>query len=378
MDMECESEYAIEETSEDHAFSQSNAPKHKKTTVPGGKVQDNMNSKRKHKSLTLAQKIDICKTKASNPGIKNTELAAKYGVGQSTIHDILKKKDRYLSRQPNSYTASLRRERAPKYPNIEQALALWIDQATNDNCTLSGHILLAKAASFAQRFGIEDFKGSQGWLEKFKKRYNVQEYVRCGEANSANLLDLRQQRRDLQKVLERWDLKDVFNCDETALYWKLEPSRTLARQPIAGTKKPKDRVTILLACNATGTERLTPVFVHKYKKPRCMRYIDQKTLPVYYYWNSSAWMQLSIFSKWLSQVNSDLRKQQRKILMLMDNATVHSIEESNSFSNIVLHYLPKNTTAHLQPCDAGIIYSFKASNFICFFCFICTKFVCMQ
>jgi len=136
----------------------------------------------------------------------------------------------------------------------------------------------------------------------------------------------------------------------------------LARQPIAGTKKPKDQVTIMLACNATGTECLTPIFIHKYKTPRCMRYIDHKTLPVLYYWNSRAWMQLSIFSRWLTQLNNEMQKKRRKILLLMDNATVHQVEDRNSFSNITLHFLPKNTTAHLQPCDAGIIYSFKASN----------------
>ena len=173
---------------------------------------------------------------------------------------------------------------------------------------MSGHIVLSKAAYFAQRFEIPDFKGSHGWFDRFKKRYNVQEYVRSGEANSAPLGDLDQHRSDLQDLLGAWDLEDVYNCDETALYWKLEPSRTLARHRIAGTKKPKDRITLLLACNATGTVKLTPVFIHKYKNPRCMRQIDQRNLPVYYYWNSSAWMQISIFSRWLSQLNSDLQK----------------------------------------------------------------------
>jgi DDE superfamily endonuclease/Tc5 transposase DNA-binding domain/CENP-B N-terminal DNA-binding domain len=327
------------------------------------KLKLNNPKKRKHTSLTLNQKIEICKVKENNPRIKNVELAVCYNIGESTICDILKKKEHYLSLQINDYIGSLCRERSSKYPNVEQALALWIDQATENNCTLSGHIISTKAANFAQRLGIENFKGSNGWFDRFKKRYNVKQYTRCGEANSAPLEELPQQRIELQDLLANWDLNNVYNCDETALYWKLEPSKTLARYSIAGTKKPKDRVTILLACNATGTSKLMPVFIHKYKNPRCMQNIKKSNLPVNYYWNCSAWMQSSIFFNWLSKLNSDLRKKKQRILLLLDNATVHALEEGFSFSNIVLHYFPPNTTAHLQPCDAGIIYSFKVNKF---------------
>ncbi|CAJ0926935.1 13197_t:CDS:2 [Entrophospora sp. SA101] len=73
---------------------------------------------------------------------------------------------------------------------IEQSLALWIDQAASDNCTLSGHIVISKAKVFAQHFQINDFKGSNGWFVRFKRRYNISEHVRCGEANSAPLEEL--------------------------------------------------------------------------------------------------------------------------------------------------------------------------------------------
>ena len=123
-----------------------------------------------------------------------------------------------MSIQPNDYAANLRRERSAKYPSIEQALALWIDQATDNNHTLSSHIVTAKAAKFAQQLDIPDFKGSSGWLARFKKRYNVREYIRHGEANSAPLDDLPQHRKDIQELLSTWDLDNVYNCDETALY----------------------------------------------------------------------------------------------------------------------------------------------------------------
>jgi len=267
-----------------------------------------------------------------------------------------------LSLQPNSYTENLHRERTARYPNIEQALALWIDQTTSANYTLSGYTIIEKAKTFAKAFDILNFKGSNGWFEKFKKRYNVREYIHCGETNSAPLENLPQYRNDLQDLISAWNLDDVYNCDETGLYWKLEPSKTLSRRPISGTKKPKDCITVLLTCNATGTSKLTPLFIHKYKNSRCLQNIDKNNLPVYYYWNSSAWMQSTIFSHWLMKLNQDMRKLRRNILLLLD--------EEVSFSNITLHYLPPNTTAHLQPCDAGIIHSFKVSNFFNQFFFV--------
>lgn len=43
--------------------------------------------------------------------------------------------------------------------------------------------------------------------------------------------------------------------------------------------------------------------------------------------------------------------------MLLDNAGSHTIPDS--LSNIAIKFLPSNTTAHLQPLDAGIFWSFK-------------------
>ena len=66
-------------------------------------------------------------------------------------------------------------------------------------------------------------------------------------------------------------------------------------------------------------------FIYRHKKPRAMRNLDYANLPVYYYWNESAWMQASIFNDILLKLNSDMKKQNRNILLLVDNASVHII-----------------------------------------------------
>ena len=74
-------------------------------------------------------------------------------------------------------------------------------------------------------------------------------------------------------------------------------------------------------------------------------------------------MRSDIWESWLSYINEGFRIQNRHILLLADNAASHRIqtgENSLQLTNITLHYLPPNTTSHLQPMDAGIIHSFKA------------------
>ena len=49
-----------------------------------------------------------------------------------------------------------------------------------------------------------------------------------------------------------------------------------------------------------------------------------------------------------------------KILLLLDNAPSHPPSAENLSNNIQLAFLPPNTTSILQPCDQGIIKTFKS------------------
>jgi hypothetical protein len=226
--------------------------------------------------------------------------------------------------------------------------------------TVTGTIIQQKALDFAGLLNFHDFKVSQGWLEKFKQRYSIKSFNKHGEAQDASLNEIPQMKVTLREVIRQYRREDVFNCDETALFWKMEPKRGLSTGPISGTKKNKDRVTILLTCNSTGTEKLAPLFIHRYKNPKPIRGINKDTLPVDYYWNNTAWMQTSIWNDYLRKLNEKILNENRHILLLVDNAPTHILTDDDTLTNVTIHYLPPNTTAHLQPCDAGIINSFKA------------------
>ena len=61
----------------------------------------------------------------------------------------------------------------------------------------------------------------------------------------------------------------------------------------------------------------------------------------------------------LTRFNRKLLLEQRKVVLIPDNATCHPKSKIDSFSQIKIIFLPKNTTSRLQPLDAGIIQNFK-------------------
>lgn len=73
-----------------------------KTKPVNSKKQPNETS-RKRKSLTAAQKKEICFKKTSTPLLKQKELANEYDVSEGMISDILKEKDQWLAIDINSF-----------------------------------------------------------------------------------------------------------------------------------------------------------------------------------------------------------------------------------------------------------------------------------
>ncbi|RHY23066.1 hypothetical protein DYB32_009312 [Aphanomyces invadans] len=68
----------------------------------------------------------------------------------------------------------------------------------------------------------------------------------------------------------------------------------------------------------------------------------------------------ALFTSYVCTLDEQMSTENRKILMLVDNASSHKVDETVTLLNVRVEMLPKNTTAHLQPQDDGIIAAFKA------------------
>lgn len=81
----------------------------------------------------------------------------------------------------------------------------------------------------AEKLKLDNFKASDGWLQNFKVRHDVKFRTEQGEAAAIDLEKVEDWRQEvLTDALSKYSADDVFNADETGLFWKLMPNKTLA------------------------------------------------------------------------------------------------------------------------------------------------------
>ena len=92
------------------------------------------------------------------------------------------------------------------------------------NIPISGPMLQTKALIIVKHFEIENFKASNGWLEKFKLRHGIEFKHLCGESAEVNCEIAYIFKRKLPKICEEYSSNNIFNCDETGLHYKQFPN----------------------------------------------------------------------------------------------------------------------------------------------------------
>jgi hypothetical protein len=98
--------------------------------------------------------------------------------------------------------------------------------------------------------------------------------------------------------LDTFAPRDIYNADETGLFWKALPDRTLAfkNEGVSGRKLSKQRVTCLVCASMAG-EKVPLLVIRKYANPRVFKSTNR--LPVEYRANRKAWMTSTSFDEWL-------------------------------------------------------------------------------
>lgn len=280
-------------------------------------------------------------------------------ISQPTVSDTLSPHYAHLDENELTEAPSV-----ANWPELEEALMKWQMRVEERGGFTSGPILKEKALQLWQRLpqysNLPPPSFSNGWLDGFKKRHKLRNRIQHGEAGSV-ATQAEDEMKAIATIAGDYEEDDIYNMDETGLFWRMVPSRGLltSRQP--GFKKNKDRISLVFCTNASGSDRFPVWMIRRAKTPRCLRHQSITTMGGVWNWNKKAWMTTEIMMRWLEAFYNHIGSA-RRVLLTLDNFSAHAaaLQLKPAPTNIRVMFLPANATSRFQALDQGIIQSFKA------------------
>lgn len=212
-------------------------------------------------------------------GSTTETMALDFRIGKSTLR-------RWLEEESEILRKSLR-EGVPKNPEMVAPVSSTLNVNLNvddwcvvrDEISANRNFLRVRALGIAAEMDLTTFKVEPHWAS-------------CLEESS--------------EKLSAYKPGDIFNLDETDLSHRLLPGQVGCLKGTKGHRgaQSKERSTILLCVNMTGTEALAPLAIGKLERPLCFPKLHAgqefySSSEVKNHRNQrNAWMDKEIFSRW--------------------------------------------------------------------------------
>ena len=179
-------------------------------------------AKPKRNDLSLKLKYEVIKTVEMEPKMGVRKLAGLFSCGKTQISMILKNKEKIVEMH-EAHNASARkchkRNRDSKYSDLNEALHDWFCLAVSKNVYPDGSILKEKALEIAGHLGCDEFKASNGWLDRCKRRYNVRQMKVSGESGDVCGATVDSWKERLPDILQGYSAEYIWNLNETGCFW---------------------------------------------------------------------------------------------------------------------------------------------------------------
>ncbi|XP_053101643.1 tigger transposable element-derived protein 5 [Hemicordylus capensis] len=290
-------------------------------------------------------------------GERQASVCRDFGVPGGTLRGWLKDENKlrwFLDQLGGEVGTHRKKMRLANEEEIDRAVYTWFLTLRQHGVPLSGPIIQAQAEVFARQiYGPEcTFKASHGWFWRWQKRHGISSQRIYGEGAAVGMVgDVPALKAEVEARTPCSALPDlaplppasapsdgggfsddqIYNANITGLYWKLLPGRGRLPQPCCLPQPSsrhwpggRDRVTVLLAANLTGTHKLNLLVVGGLRDPPCLRRHHQDKLLACYRYSPKAQLgpallRLWFFDDFVPSVKRFLRHnclQQKAVLLL--------------------------------------------------------------
>ncbi|CAK9810394.1 Tigger transposable element-derived protein 6 [Anthophora plagiata] len=231
---------------------------------------------------------------------------------------------------------------------IKRDLFIWICEKHATNSFLDRQTLREKVLELTRARGLNDFHCSDRWLTCFLKNYGFStdpiNHVGPKIHDYRGWIDL------MRSLITKYKHEDLFHADELTMYSDIRPSRTKGYSE--GSESSRDRITILMSCNSSGTTKL-PLLI-------CGPYSSRIKVGEHLYCHTEdSYIGDELFKDWLLYVNDRMRKCDRRILLFLRRNRAHALKDFVESDNVQLVYLPEDFPPLLRPLRRDVFHYVK-------------------
>ena len=123
---------------------------------------------------------------------------------------------------------------------MDAALLKWFNQVS-PSVSISNEMLQEKSLQIAkllaakevpdpERIKLATFKCSHGYIASWKARHHLVSTTLSEEAADVNQDVVKEARKEIANYLGGYEASDIYNLDELALFFKLQPQRVVAQK----------------------------------------------------------------------------------------------------------------------------------------------------
>ncbi|XP_076386622.1 uncharacterized protein LOC100881183 isoform X2 [Megachile rotundata] len=230
---------------------------------------------------------------------------------------------------------------------IKEELLRWTCKMHATNTYLDRRMLREKAFELSKTRGLNGFKCSERWLQNFLREHgfstDLSDHTGPTFTNYRNWIDL------MRSTIIKYKHNDLFHVDELTMYTDVPPSRHVLDE--IDSESRRNRITILMGCNSSGSTKL-PLLI-------CGSYPSTTTVKEHVYYNSTdSYIKDEQFKNWLSNVNEQMFKSNRKILLFLRRNRMNALKDFEP-SNLNLVYFPENFPPLLRPLRKDVFHYIK-------------------
>ncbi|XP_014476661.1 PREDICTED: uncharacterized protein LOC106745506 [Dinoponera quadriceps] len=241
-------------------------------------------------------------------------------------------------------------DRDPVMKAIKDNLLRWTCERHATDCSLDRPLLRNKALELADEHGLTGFKCSDRWLTCFLKKHGFS--LDPSDSSGPIFDNYRFWIDAMRSVITRYKHKDLFHLDELTMYSDISPTGiSSAMYHTTRQDASLRRTTVLMCCNAAGTEK-SPLLI-------CGTYPAVVTREDHVYTHSEdASISDGLFREWMSRLNDRMSRGERKILLLLHRDRVNAFR-GLELSNVQHVFFPENFPPPLRPLKRDVFHYVK-------------------